>query len=255
MVTSMLSLIVTCYQSESELTSFFEWLAPVSPKFEKIVIVDDGSTDSTAMWLLHYSHVFENLEVIMRDENSGRPSLPRNLALACVPAESRVVFLDIDDRLPYGYVDFLLCAEVGDCFSGVKLVCDPHVFDPRARIPSFRRRIVTKGSLEFKNQIVFSGASLPAWYAKQVLFLDEPLEDWSYWRQIANIEGIRFVRLLDVPIAYNSVITLSPRKMKQLKRVYSQISWGMALYFIQTIRLKFEERSLRRKWCNTQVKL
>ena len=222
---------------------FQDWLIPIVTQFEKIVLVDDYSTDTSAEYLSALERNFDNIEVVFRNENSGRPSLPRNDGLARLPSVGRVIFLDIDDRIPYSYINFLKKANSEDGYSGVKYVTDVSDFDPTIRCSFDRKRIISARQLSRKNHIVFSGSSLPLSAAKTVKFINSPLEDWLYWQAIVR-DGLRFSRLLTVPVAYNNDITLSPNKFRQIRRVYRHLGFGLLVYFAEVLRIKFEELSL-----------
>lgn len=242
----MLSLIVTSYQSESLIAGFSYWIYPIIEKFDKIVIVDDASTDLSQNLLQNNFINFENVKLIFREINSGRPSVPRNQGLASLSDIGRVVFLDIDDRLPYHYIDFL-CSLNNDsvCYSGVKFVCDIENFNPCFLIDFRISRHITSSQLSCKNHIVFSGSSLPVSTAKKHIFKNLPLEDWMYWQEVINEDNLVFKRLLNVPIAYDGKLSLSPRKYRQILRVYKKISYRILFYFFGFLRLKFEERRLK----------
>jgi glycosyltransferase involved in cell wall biosynthesis len=212
MVTQPLFLAVSTFNCGSEIPAFERWLSPVSGFFEKIVIVDDGSSDDTILHLQGLKRRVKNLSVILRKRNSGRPSLPRNDALRALPTNGRVVFLDVDDRLPYSYLEMLKSTTNGKIYSGVKYACKTVEFDPNVNCNFSSGRLVQEKHLRFKNHITFSGSSLPLETAKSYEFINEPLEDWVYWQQI-SADGHTIFRLTGVPIGFNSDMGLSPRSL------------------------------------------
>ncbi|MFF8671706.1 glycosyltransferase family 2 protein [Streptomyces sp. NPDC015242] len=70
----------------------------IGPERIEVIAVDDGSTDGTGEYLEEFAERTPLHVVVIRQENSGGPSGPRNVGLG--KASGRYVFfLDADDRL------------------------------------------------------------------------------------------------------------------------------------------------------------
>ncbi|BCL20398.1 glycosyltransferase family 2 protein [Streptomyces tuirus] len=70
----------------------------IDPTRVEVIAVDDGSTDGTGEYLEEFAERAPMQVLVIRQENSGGPSGPRNVGL--VKATGRYVFfLDADDRL------------------------------------------------------------------------------------------------------------------------------------------------------------
>ncbi len=70
----------------------------IGPARMEVIAVDDGSTDGTGEYLEEFAARAEMPVTVVRQENSGSPSGPRNVGLGKA-AGRYVFFLDADDRL------------------------------------------------------------------------------------------------------------------------------------------------------------
>ncbi|MBR0472286.1 MAG: glycosyltransferase family 2 protein [Methanosphaera sp.] len=107
------SLIVPCYNIDSidfkEVNPFFNMVdSIVNQSFGiddiEVLFVDDCSTDNTRNVLNDLSEKYPSFHPIFLEENSGRPSIPRNVGIDNASSEY-IMFLDQDD-----FMDFL-CVE------------------------------------------------------------------------------------------------------------------------------------------------
>ena len=230
----------------AHLDRFFSWLHSVEQFISQIIIVDDCSTDGTFSRLASETNRFQQLLVINREFNSGRPSIPRNEGIKLVTSD-RLIFLDIDDLLPIKYIHFLSTTDTAFCYSGTKLVID-QVFYRQDYDCDLTKFVHLKPSrINRKNPITFSGSSLPVSIVKKYSFSNEPLEDWIYWMNISATEPlIDFIKFLDVPVYYDVSVSLSPKKGKQLRRIFGKVGMIKFVgYCAETLRLKFQEKSLK----------
>ncbi|WP_369233808.1 glycosyltransferase family 2 protein [Streptomyces sp. R21] len=100
MATPTVSVIIAAYNAMPYLTRCISSVAEqsIGQRELEIVVVDDGSTDGTATELERLTRVYPGLLDVVRQENSGGPSAPRNVGLD--RAQGRFVFfLDADDYL------------------------------------------------------------------------------------------------------------------------------------------------------------
>jgi glycosyltransferase involved in cell wall biosynthesis len=70
----------------------------IGPERIEVIAVDDGSTDGTGECLEEFADRAPMQVTVVRQENSGGPSGPRNVGLGKA-AGRYVFFLDADDRL------------------------------------------------------------------------------------------------------------------------------------------------------------
>ena len=238
-----LTLLVTSYNSEQHLDRFFCWMRLVNHLFSEVIIIDDCSSDKSFSKILEEANLYPNFITKRRAINSGRPSLPRNEGVQ-IASSKRLMFLDIDDLVPVKYVEHIAHSSSQDCYSGMKSEVQEKDYNSNYKSDLSQTRTIKKSRLKYKNLITFSGASIPTNIAKKYNFLNEPLEDWDFWMQIAENEmKLNFIKFIDVPIYYDQGESLSPIKTKQVSRVLSKIGYlKMPIYFFETLRLRFFER-------------
>lgn len=94
------SVIIAAYNAMPYLTRCITSVAEqtIGQDALQVIVVDDGSTDGTAKELDRLSGVHPGLLKVIRQENSGGPSAPRNKGLDQARGEF-VFFLDADDHL------------------------------------------------------------------------------------------------------------------------------------------------------------
>ena len=94
------SVIIGAYEAMPYLIECLESLEAqtLDPSRIEVIAVDDGSTDGTGTCLEEFAERAKMTVTVIRQENSGGPSGPRNVGLG--KAQGRYVFfLDADDRL------------------------------------------------------------------------------------------------------------------------------------------------------------
>ena len=245
MVNSTISLVVTTYNSYEVLRNFFIWMLESYPLFDEVIIVDDCSSDESFLLIrdwVNKNDVESKVLLITTPRNSGRPSVPRNMGVEKASMDV-IVFLDIDDLIPLGYIKHIRSLKPVEIITCTKSrYKDTSHFDFRKMYDCKKVRYLTKLDIKSKNQITFSGTAVPTYVAKKYKFENCVLEDWLYWRAISANEDVSFVKYLLVPIGYFNKTTLSPPKLRQVKRVAQIIGWrGMPLYFLLHARQRLEE--------------
>lgn len=89
------SFVIPCYNGQAFLAETIQSCLDQTFQRIEIIVVDDGSTDSTADILTHFQHQDERVKVIRLEKNGGR-SNARNLGIEA--AQSDFIFtLDADD--------------------------------------------------------------------------------------------------------------------------------------------------------------
>lgn len=91
------SVIMPAYNSEKYIRQAIQSILDSTLKDFELIVVDDGSTDQTGRIVEELASI-DNRITILTQENSGRPSIPKNVALKVVKGEY-VCFLDNDDYI------------------------------------------------------------------------------------------------------------------------------------------------------------
>lgn len=94
-----ISVIITCYNTESTLKSCIDSVVNQTLGFENIelILYDDGSSDSTRQIIQDYARKFTNIVPYYSDNNSGFPGTGRNNGLELATSEY-IMFIDSDDK-------------------------------------------------------------------------------------------------------------------------------------------------------------
>ncbi|MEP7086966.1 MAG: glycosyltransferase family 2 protein [Gemmatimonadota bacterium] len=94
--TPIVSVIVPAHNAERYLEDALRSLRAQTLADIEIIVIDDGSTDGTRTIAVRHAADDARVRVLTRDDPSGKPSIPRNMALA-VARGRYVAFLDADD--------------------------------------------------------------------------------------------------------------------------------------------------------------
>ncbi len=94
--TPVVSVVVPAYNVERYLDDALRSLRAQTLADIEIIVVDDGSSDTTRAIAMRHAADDARVGVLTRDEPSGKPSIPRNMALAASRGRY-VAFLDADD--------------------------------------------------------------------------------------------------------------------------------------------------------------
>lgn len=116
-MTPKVSIIIPVYNCEGYLSACLDSILNQTYESIEIVIIDDGSTDSSGRIISHYKQIDQRIIHIVQ-ENSG-PSAARNKGIS----ESKgtyLVFVDSDDTVETNYVEMLLNEMLA---SNADLVC------------------------------------------------------------------------------------------------------------------------------------
>lgn len=105
MCKDLISIIVPVYNVEKYLEKCLDSLVNQTYKNIEIIVVDDGSTDSSGLIAEQYSSMYENVNVI-HTENGGL-SAARNVGINCADGEY-IAFVDSDDWVDCNTYEILL---------------------------------------------------------------------------------------------------------------------------------------------------
>ncbi len=103
-----ISIIMPCYNTEKYLKKTMDSIFAQTFRDYEILMVDDGSTDSTPQLLDRYGNEYPDVIRVFHKENGGQ-STARNLALDHVKGEY-VLFWDSDDYAEVDYLEKLITA-------------------------------------------------------------------------------------------------------------------------------------------------
>lgn len=99
-----ISVIVPVYNSEKYIRRCIESVLRQKYKNWELILVDDGSVDSSFKIINEYSKVNRNV-IVIHEENSG-PGIARNTGISYSSGEY-IVFLDSDDEIQEDYLQLL----------------------------------------------------------------------------------------------------------------------------------------------------
>lgn len=98
-----LSLILPVRNGAAHLEQAFICLLKCLSSVDQLVVIDDGSTDSTSLVVRKFADCFDNFEMIWFDNSVG-PAAARNAGLS-IARGSYISFLDHDDLWPNGRLE------------------------------------------------------------------------------------------------------------------------------------------------------
>lgn len=189
----------------------------------EVILVNDGSTDSTKNVIKQIAISNANVIVKNRKTGSGRPSIPRNEGLELSRGDF-VCFMDSDDVMPTGYLSAALTVMQSE-FDFVGSLKHPF----SSNLPRKQNKNAFVGFLKIpklvqssKNVFTTSGLVIPRQLIGDMRFENIYLEDWRFLMQLYE-KGARG-RLLFKPRVFYRVHTksLTPKNKKvQIKRVIS----------------------------------
>ncbi|MHC9537652.1 bifunctional glycosyltransferase/CDP-glycerol:glycerophosphate glycerophosphotransferase [Dellaglioa sp. BT-FLS60] len=105
--TPLLSVIILGYNVEEFIEESINSILEQSYKNLEIILIDDGSTDLTAKIMDRYVALFDNIEVIHKD--NGGPSAARNAGIEAATGEY-IAFVDGDDLVPANAYHLLMAS-------------------------------------------------------------------------------------------------------------------------------------------------
>ena len=102
----MISVIIPAYNVEKYIGQCLESLIAQSYDNIEIIVVDDKSTDNTAVVVDQYTQKYKNIRLIQRDINSGGCFVPRCQGIAYCRGQY-IVEIDADDWVGKDYLQNL----------------------------------------------------------------------------------------------------------------------------------------------------
>ncbi|SFB78302.1 Glycosyltransferase involved in cell wall bisynthesis [Parapedobacter composti] len=189
--TPLVSIVIPCYNCASTIIEAVESARNQSYGYIEIIVVDDGSTDSSFHTINMYVSEQANIKIIQQ-ENSG-PAKARNTGFMHAKGQF-LLFLDGDDKL---HPDF-----VQECLAAYINAPDLQIVYTRARFFGSTRgewkiKPFEQDTLLFKNAIPIF-AMIRASTFKAVGMFDENMrlaEDWELWIRIVDKYGPKVHRI------------------------------------------------------------
>lgn len=101
-----ISIIIPVYNSKYTLQTAVNSVINQTFGFENIelILVDDNSNDDSKLIIQDFSNQYDNIKAIFLDENTGSPSIPRNIGIENSTAPY-LMFLDNDDEFVSDYCE------------------------------------------------------------------------------------------------------------------------------------------------------
>ncbi len=119
------TIVMPVFNAEKTVKKTIDSIINQTFHFENIelIIVDDASTDRSRSILLEYAKLHSNITPVFLKENTGSPSIPRNLGIDLAKGEY-IMFIDSDDWLDAKGVEILynILEKTGDNYAIGKTV-------------------------------------------------------------------------------------------------------------------------------------
>lgn len=200
----LVSVIVPIWNRQDYIKETVDSILKQTHQNLEIICVDDCSSDDSILLLEQIED--SRLRIVRLAQNSGRPAVPRNVALQQAKGEY-IAFCDDDDLWDYRKVEIQLKAmrynSSDFCFTGFEY------FGYKEGIPSFQLRAIrflNPFSLVCSNSIVNSSVMITKSLFDRVGYLNENLslraiEDYQYWLR-AYFKGAKFYFVQDKLVYY-----------------------------------------------------
>src|SRR5574344_2014986 len=101
-----ISVIIPVYNAENFLRRCLDSVVKQTLKDIEIICVDDCSTDTSYSILQEYADMDKRIKLYKTEENSGGPSVPKNIALEKASGDF-IAFIDNDDYVDNNFYEVL----------------------------------------------------------------------------------------------------------------------------------------------------
>ncbi|MGY6276302.1 glycosyltransferase family 2 protein [Methylomonas sp. MgM2] len=206
MSTPLVSVVMPVYNGQKHLSEAIESiLSQHFPHFE-LVIIDDGSTDSTSSIIQQYVNKDSRIRFYRNSTNRGlAETLNIGMQLSCAPFVAR---MDADDiahpnRLDRQYEFMRANPQISLCGTAIQVVESPKV---AVHPPNTHQEIVAAMLFEnslchptifFKKEIIFG-----EFHGYQSAF--NGAEDYDLWQRLSESPLVRFANLSEVLLSYRT---------------------------------------------------
>ena len=197
-----ISVIMPIYNAEKYLDETIESIINQSIEFENIelILVDDVSTDSSRDIIKRYCEKYLNIKSIFLKDNTGSPSIPRNIGIENATADY-IMFIDNDD-LYYPEI----CKELYETLvsENADIVCCNNIFTD------------SSGSIKYKK----SQNLKKYWYDDELIFFkNNTIWNCIFKKSIINKNNIQFITEVCEDIDFLLKYLLQSHKLVYLKNV------------------------------------
>jgi glycosyltransferase involved in cell wall biosynthesis len=100
--TVIVSIVIPCYNNHDTIVETLESISSQDFKDFEIIIVNDGSTDTSKQIIEEYCTKSKSTITLINQENSG-PSFARNKGASCAKGKY-LLFIDADDKMASNYI-------------------------------------------------------------------------------------------------------------------------------------------------------
>jgi glycosyltransferase involved in cell wall biosynthesis len=231
------SVIVPVYNTEKYLRKCLDSLADQTLKDIEIIIIDDGSTDSSPVIIKEYTEKDSKRFISLAQENSGQ-AVARNKALKMCTGEY-IGFLDSDDFVRTDMFERMYNAAVAEDADYVACGYTDITYDETGNEIELEHYVHSK--LAYKTKDMFFGALASPFlhlYKKEVLIesgADFPegvvYEDTAFYLNI--IPYIKKLAVIDEPLAYRvrrSNSTMSTFKAAKVRQIFKVLDYSLDYY-------------------------
>lgn len=203
----LVSVIMPAYNAEKYIAAALDSIFTQTHKYLEVIVVNDGSTDTTADILAEYKLRYGEKLVVIHQKNQGQV-VAKNNGLK-VSGGALLAFLDSDDLWAPGKIEEqvkLITSEprIGLCYTEATLIDqNGEEFDYRQVDETYQGKCFEK--LIMRNNITASSVMIKRECLDKVGYFDETLrtcENWDLWLRISIFYELAYIRL---PLAFYRV--------------------------------------------------
>ncbi len=220
---ALVSIITPAYNAAALIGETIESVRNQTYERWEMLVVDDGSTDSTVEIVKKYAEEDSRIRIVALAYNSGRPAIPRNYGVKQARGEF-IAFLDSDDlwlprklekEIEHMKVDGIACVACDEIPIGDVVYSRNYSFFLRKGV----FRDYSYHSIALENHVATSSVITKKEYLDKVGGFDEDpvfkfIEDWELWLRMTKIGKIR---ILSEPLIKYRITKDNHRDLRSVK--------------------------------------
>lgn len=231
------SIIVPVYNTEKYLRKCLDSLADQTLKSIEIIIIDDGSKDSSPLIIKEYTDKYPEKFRSLTQENSGQ-AVARNVALKMCQGEY-VGFLDSDDYVRADMFEKMYKTAISEKADYVACGFSEVTYDEEGKEIELKHYLCSRPAYSCKD--MFFGAYASPWlhlYKKDVLEksgADFPqgvvYEDTAFYLNL--IPYVTKLAVIEEPLVYHvkhSSSTMTTFKAVKVKQIFTVLDYSLDFY-------------------------